>query len=48
MKTKINNKFNSVDYFRKIKEKLAELMDGMTLKQQQDFMKKVRDGKIKI
>ena len=29
---RIAKKFNSLDYFRKIKEKLAELMHGMTHK----------------
>ena len=36
------------DIFNKIKEKLAEKMQGMTLEQQKEFMKMVREGKVKI
>lgn len=40
--------FNSVEYFRSIKQKLAERMKDMTLKEQKAFMKKVREGEIKL
>jgi len=40
--------FDTVAFFRNIKEKLAAKMAGMTLEQQKDFMRKVREGKIKI
>jgi hypothetical protein len=40
--------FNSVEYFRSIKEKMAEKMKGMTIEEQQEFMKKVREGKVKL
>ena len=36
--------FNSVEYFRTIKEKMKD----MTLEEQQEFMKKVREGKVKL
>ena len=55
MKTKKEKKysrtkegFNSVDYFRSIKEKMAEKMKDMTLEEQQAFMKKIREGKVKL
>ena len=48
MKAKKKKSFDSVTFFRAIKEKLAEKMSGMSLQQQQDFMRKVREGKIKI
>ncbi len=48
MKTKKDKTFDSVAFFRVIKEKLAEKMAGMTLQEQHDFMRKVREGKIKI
>ena len=48
MKTKTEKTFDTVAFFRAIKEKLAERMAGMTLEQQKDFMQKVREGKIKI
>ncbi|MFM8317861.1 MAG: hypothetical protein ACKOAV_05760 [Bacteroidota bacterium] len=48
MKTKTDKTFDSVAFFREIKEKLAAKMVGMTLEQQKDFMQKVREGKIKV
>ena len=45
MKTKTKNAFDSVAFFRAIKEKLAAKMAGMTLKQKQAFMQKVIEGK---
>lgn len=48
MKAKKEKSFDSVAFFRAIKEKLAEKMAGMTLQEQHDFMRKVREGKIKI
>lgn len=48
MKTKKEKTFDTVAFFRNIKEKLAAKMEGMTLEQQKDFMQKVREGKIKI
>ena len=40
--------FDTLAFFRAIKEKLAAKMIGMTLEQQKEFLKQVRDGKIKI
>lgn len=48
MKTKIEKKFDTVIFFRSIKEKLAERMENMTLEEQKEFMHQVREGKIKI
>jgi len=48
MKAKKEKTFDSVSFFRTIKEKLAEKMIGMSLQEQHDFMRKVREGKIKI
>ncbi len=48
MKTKKEKTFDSVAFFRAIKEKLAAKMAGMTLKEQHEFMRNVREGKIKI
>lgn len=48
MKTKKKKSFDTVAFFRAIKEKLAEKMAGMTLKQQQKFMQQVREGEIKL
>ena len=48
MKTDKEKSFDTVKFFRAIKEKLAKEMAGMTLEQQKDFMRKVREGKIKL
>ena len=48
MKTMIEKKFDTVKFFRSIKEKIAERMTKMTLKEQKDFLQQIRSGKIKI
>jgi hypothetical protein len=41
-------KFDTVLFFRAIKEKLAARMANMTFEEQRKFLKEVREGKIKI
>jgi hypothetical protein len=48
MKNSETKTFDSVAFFRAIKEKLAKRMEGMTLSQKKEFMKHVREGKIKL
>jgi hypothetical protein len=48
MKIKTEKAFDSVAFFRAVKEKLAAKMEGMTIVQKKVFMQKVREGKIKI
>ena len=48
MKTKTEKSFDTVAFFRAIKEKLALRMFGMTLEQQKEFILQVREGKIKL
>ena len=48
MKTITEKKFDTVKFFRAIKEKLAAEMVGMTLEQQKQFLQQVREGKIKV
>ena len=48
MKNKEVKTFDSVAFFRSIKEKLAKRMEGMTLTQKKDFMRQIREGKIKV
>jgi hypothetical protein len=48
MKTTTNKKFDTVTFFRSIKEKLAERMANMTIEEQHVFLKKIREGKIEI
>ncbi len=39
-------KFDTAKYFRDIKQKLAERMEKMSLAEQQEFLKKVREKEI--
>ena len=41
-------KFDTIKFFRSIKEKLAARMLNMTCEEQKDFLRQVREGKIKI
>ena len=48
MKTTIKKKFDTVKYFRSIKEKLAEKMADMTFEERREFLRQIREGKIEI
>ena len=48
METKTKKKFDSVEFFRAIKQKLAEKLSTMTLDEQKEFLRLVREGKIKL
>ena len=48
MKAKEVKTFDSVTFFRVIKEKMAKMMEGMTLAQKKEFMRQIREGKIKV
>ena len=48
MTTKEIKPFDSVSFFRAVKEKMAKMMEGMTLAQKKDFMRQIREGKIKV
>ena len=48
MKTKEVKTFDSVTFFRAVKEKMAMMMEGMTLAQKKEFMRQIREGKIKV
>ncbi len=47
MKTKEVKTFDSVAFFRAVKEKMAKMMEDMTLAQKKEFMRQIREGKIK-
>ena len=48
MKNNETKTFDNIAFFRAIKEKLAKKMEGMTLTQKKEFMRQVREGKIKV
>ncbi len=48
MTTKEVKTFDSVTFFRAIKEKMAKMMEGMTVAQKKEFMRQIREGKIKV
>jgi hypothetical protein len=45
MKTKT---FDTVSFFRDVKEKMAKKMEGMTFEQKRFFLQQVREGKISL
>ncbi|MCX6224438.1 MAG: hypothetical protein NTV01_06750 [Bacteroidia bacterium] len=48
MKTTTKKTFDTVKYFRQIKEKMAEKLCTMTLEEQKEFLRKIRSGDIKL
>ena len=48
METKTKKKFDSVEFFRGIKQKLAKKLATMSLDEQKKFLRLVREGKIKV
>lgn len=46
--TKEAKTFDSVSFFRAIKEKMAKMMEGMSLAEKKKFMQEIREGKIKV
>jgi len=39
--------FDTVAFFRDVKEKIAKATEGMTLKEHREYRQKMREGKIK-
>jgi hypothetical protein len=48
MMTTVKKEFDTVAFFRAVKEKIAKTTEGMTLQQRRDYFQKVREGKIKL
>jgi hypothetical protein len=48
MKTINKKTFDTVKYFRSIKEKLGEKLSTMTLEEQKEYLRKIRAGEIKL
>ena len=48
MKENKEKTFDTVKFFRKVKQILAERMEGMTLIERQKFLQDIKEGKIKI
>ncbi|MEY2828351.1 MAG: hypothetical protein RIQ33_209, partial [Bacteroidota bacterium] len=44
MKNNTTKTFDTVAFFRAIKEKLATKMQGMTLQEQKEFLQQVKEG----
>ena len=40
--------FDTVAFFRDVKEKMAQATEGMTLQEKRDYWKLMREGKIKL
>lgn len=48
MSKKKEKTFDTVKFFRKVKDILASKMKGMTLPEKQEFMRKLKEGEIKL
>ena len=48
MKTMTKKSFDTVKFFRQIKENLAKELSKMTIEEQKEYLRKVREGEIKI
>jgi hypothetical protein len=48
MRTNEVKTFDSVAFFTALKEKMAKMMEGMTLSQKKEFMRQIREDKIKV
>jgi hypothetical protein len=46
--TKETKTFDSVSFFRAVKERMAKMMEGMTLIEKKKLMQQIREGKIKV
>jgi hypothetical protein len=40
--------FNTVTFFRSVKEKMAKATEGMTLQEEREYWRLLREGKIKL
>jgi len=46
-KTK-KKKFDTVEFFRSIKQRIAEKLSSMTLAEQKEFLRLIREGKVML
>jgi hypothetical protein len=47
MKTMTEKSFDTVKFFRAVKEIIANELSTMTLDEQKEYLKKIREGKIR-
>jgi hypothetical protein len=45
---KKTKKFDTVTFFRTVKEKMAKATEGMTLEEERNYWKLMREGKMKL
>jgi hypothetical protein len=48
MKQKEEKNFDTVAFFRDVKERIAKATEGMTLQERRDFFAKIREGKARL
>jgi hypothetical protein len=48
MKATTEKTFDTVNFFRNIKAQLAEKLATMSLEEQKEYLKNIREGKIKL
>jgi hypothetical protein len=45
---KMEKEFDTVAFFRAVKEKMAKATEGMTLQEEREYWRLLREGKIKL
>jgi hypothetical protein len=45
---KKEKEFDTVAFFRAVKEKMAKATEGMTLQEKREYWKQLREGKVKL
>jgi hypothetical protein len=48
MKQQKHKEFDTVAFFRAVKEKMAKATEGMSLQEEQEYWRLIREGKIKL
>jgi hypothetical protein len=48
MKQKEEKKFDTVAFFRDVKERIAKATEGMTLQERRAFFAQIREGKVHL
>jgi hypothetical protein len=48
MKTEIKKKFDTVGFFRNVKEQIAKELEGKSFKEQKAILKKLESGEMKL
>jgi hypothetical protein len=48
MEVKVKKEFDTVAFFRAVKARIAKATEGMSLQEERNFWKQIREGKVKL